>query len=559
MSDPGSRPTPAIVILGGEHRARIVEELWARYARDYDILAPPSLREGKVLLKELMAAWHPVAMIVCEYAIEGHTAMEVFGWLQPVLATARRVVIVPMGLFRVSLAATRESLANGEVDATIAMPQGPRDEEFHAALTDLLSDWGWSVSLPEVDAARIVSDGPSARTNRIRDFLDRMGLPNRVYPPDSEVGRELLAAVGPNPVYPVVQTLRGPVIADPTLGELGGAMFGSPADLDTEEVFDLVVVGAGPAGLAAAVYGASEGLSTLVVDADAIGGQAGTSSMIRNYLGFPRGISGMRLAQRARAQASRFGARFLAGWPVEGLEMGAGDAPVHTVHLEDVSVRSRTVLIATGVVYRRLGVAAIEDLIGRGVNYGAATSTAREMKKKDVFVVGGGNSAGQAAVHLSRFARSVTVVIRRDDLSATMSDYLIRELSGRARISLRPRTTVVDGGGEGRLEWLRLRDLTTGVEERVDARGLYLLLGAEPSCGWLPEEVCRDERGFVLAGRDVPEAFWTDGLPPVSLGTSAPGVFVAGDIRAGSMKRVAAASGEGSAVVALVHDHLTRA
>ena len=556
MTQPPIRQTPAIVVLGGEHRERIVEELTARYARDYDVVAPPSLREGKELLKEYMAQWHPVAMIVCEYQIEGHTAMEVFGWLQPVLTAARRLVMIPSGQFRGSIATMRESLANGEFDSYVAIPQGPRDEEFHAALVDLLSDWGWSVNTPEVDVARVVSDGPSGDTTRVRDFLDRMGIPTRVYDPDSPIGQEMRAAAGPDAAYPLVQALGGPVLSRPTLGELGGTMFGSPADLEAEQVYDLVVVGAGPAGLAAAVYGASEGLSTLVVDAEAIGGQAGTSSMIRNYLGFPRGISGMRLAQRARQQAVRFGARFLAGWEVDRLELGAAPGEPHVVHLGGTCVRARTVLIASGVVYRRLGVPAIEDLVGRGVSYGAATSTAREMKKKDVYVVGGGNSAGQAAVHLSRFARSVTVLIRREDLSATMSDYLVREINGRSRITVRPCTAVVDGGGEGRLEWLRLRDLVTGAEEQVEAKGLYLLLGAEPSCGWLPEAVCQDERGFVLAGRDVPESFWVDGLPPVSLGTAAPGVFVAGDIRAGSMKRVAAASGEGSAVVALVHDHL---
>ncbi|CCH78800.1 putative thioredoxin reductase [Nostocoides japonicum T1-X7] len=556
MTQPAVRPTPAIVVLGDEHRERIVEELSARYARDYDIVAPPSLREGKALLKDFMAQWHPVAMIVCEYAIEEHTAMEVFAWLQPVLATARRLVMVPTDRFRESVTAMRESLANGEIDGYVTIPRGPRDEEFHAALIDLLSDWGWSVNTPEVDVARVVSDGPSPETTRVRDFLDRMGIPTRVYAPDSPIGRELRATAGPDAAYPLVQAMGGPVLSRPTLGDLGGTMYGSPEDLDPSHVYDLVVVGAGPAGLAAAVYGASEGLSTLVVDADAIGGQAGTSSMIRNYLGFPRGISGMRLAQRARGQATRFGARFLVGWPVRRLELAASPAGAHTVHVGTARVRCRTVLIASGVVYRRLGVPAVEELVGRGVNYGAATSTAREMKKKAVFVVGGGNSAGQAAVHLSRFARSVTVLIRRPDLSATMSDYLVRELTGRSRITVRPCTAVVGGGGEGHLEWLLLRDLTTGVEERVEAKGLYLLLGAEPSCGWVPEEVCQDDRGFVLAGRDVPEASWVDGLPPVSLGTAVPGVFVAGDIRAGSMKRVAAASGEGSAVVALVHDHL---
>jgi thioredoxin reductase (NADPH) len=250
----------------------------------------------------------------------------------------------------------------------------------------------------------------------------------------------------------------------------------------------------------------------VVLESDAIGGQAGTSSMIRNYLGFPRGVSGMRLAQRARSQAIRFGTRFFTGWPVESLVPGEQDQP-HRVGTGGGEVRARAVVVATGVAYRRLGVDTIEELVGLGVHYGAAVSAAPEMEDRDVFVVGGGNSAGQAALHLARFARSVTLLVRRPDLSATMSDYLIREM-------------------------------------------LLLLLGAEPQSDWLPAGTCRDEHGFVLTGRDVPREYWLDGLPPVSLATSAPGIFAAGDIRAGSMKRVAAASGEGASVVPLVHAHL---
>nr|WP_245616986.1 FAD-dependent oxidoreductase [Knoellia subterranea] len=293
-----------------------------------------------------------------------------------------------------------------------------------------------------------------------------------------------------------------------------------------------------------------------MIDQGPVGGQAGTSSMIRNYLGFPRGISGMRLALRARTQAVRFGARFLAGQEVTGLSIGGGPDGSHVVQLGDDTVRGRAILIATGVDYRRLDVEPLEALVGRGVNYGAAASTSREVKHKDVFVVGGGNSAGQAAVHLSRFARHVTIVVRRDGLAETMSNYLIREIEGNPRISVRPHTIVTDGGGEGHLEWLSLRDTEAGVDERVEAAGLYLLLGAQPTCHWLPPEVARDDLGFVLSGADTPWQSWQGGRPPAPYATTVPGVFVAGDIRCGSMKRVASASGEGAAVVPLVHQHL---
>ncbi len=333
---------------------------------------------------------------------------------------------------------------------------------------------------------------------------------------------------------------------------VASSFYGSPSELGDDYVADLVVIGSGPAGLAAAVYGASEGLQTIVFESEAVGGQAGTSSMIRNYLGFPRGISGMRLAFRARLQATRFGARIFTGRPVEGLVVG----DLHEVAHEDGVIRARSVLIACGVRYRRLGVPAIEDLVGLGVHYGAGMSVAREMEGRDVFVVGGGNSAGQAAIHLARFARSVTIIVRRSSLEETMSAYLVDEIATHRAIRVRTGSRIVDGGGDGRLEWI---DLKSETVERLPADGLFLLLGAEPGCDWLPDEVARDEKGFILTGRDVPKELWVDGLPPAPLETTVPGIFAAGDIRSGSMKRVASASGEGAGAVSLVHAHLAPA
>jgi thioredoxin reductase (NADPH) len=396
---------------------------------------------------------------------------------------------------------------------------------------------------------------------RIRDFLDRMGIPHRVYPPSSEVGRAILADMAEQegnlaPAMPVVTSgVVREAIAGATARDVARVVYGSPDSVDTSRTADLVVIGSGPAGLAAAVYGASEGLDTVVIESDAVGGQAGTSSMIRNYLGFPRGISGMRLAQRARFQATRFGARIYTGLSAERIEPGSEPGAPHCVVTEVGPLSGRAVVVATGVAYRRLEIEPLEELVGLGVYYGAATSAAREMGGSDVFVVGGGNSAGQAAIFLARYARSVTILVRRDSLAETMSAYLIREISASASIQVRTATRVVDGGGVGRLDWLEL--VGPGGTERVEASGLFLLLGADPCGDWLPEEVVRDERGFVVTGRDVPMDLWRDGRPPASLETTVPGIFAAGDIRAGSMKRVASASGEGAATVALVHAYLS--
>ncbi|MBK9157835.1 MAG: FAD-dependent oxidoreductase [Propionibacteriaceae bacterium] len=547
---------PAIVVLGHEYRDQIVAELEARYAHDYDIVAPATGEDAYVLLAEAKQEGRRIAMFVCEYFASGEKATHVLTKMRTKVPTARRLVVVPIERFRDAQDAMREAMANGAIDGSLLLPQGPRDEEFHTAVCEHLSDWGSSVNTSEIDSTRVIVDGPDADADRIIDFLTRMGIPHRVYQADSPIGREVIALTEPGARLPLVHWPTGNLLASvPTNAELGSALYGTPQDVAGEVVRDLIVVGAGPAGLAAAVYASSEGLDVLIIDEGPVGGQAGTSSMIRNYLGFPRGISGMRFALRARTQAQRFGARFLVGWTVTRLAPGGGNQP-HTIEVGGVELRARTVLIATGVDYRRLGVSAIEDLVGSGVSYGAATSTARAMRGRPVFVVGGANSAGQAAVHLARFASSVTILVRGEGLAATMSDYLIREIEGTPRITVRPHTEVVEAGGDGHLEWLTLRDNRSGDEEQLPAAGLYLLLGAAPSCGWLPPEVARDPHGFVLAGADTPWQSWQGGRPPAPYATTLPGVFVAGDIRCGSMKRVASASGEGAAVVPLVHARL---
>ncbi|WP_395659643.1 FAD-dependent oxidoreductase [Nocardioides sp.] len=547
--------TPAIVLIGAEHPDEL-RAGFARYEQEYDVRLARTCREALEATHDVVAGGGTVAMFASESRVpDAETVLHAFHKLREKVPTARRVVAAHWDRFMTDGPVLRSGMSTGKYDAYLLMPRGIRDEEFHNAITDLLSDWGSTVPDPEVVAVKIVAPGRDPVTLAVRDFLDRMGMPSRVYPPDSEGGRFVLDLWEGEPVYPLVYAVNRPVVHATSVRDVAITIYGAPTEIDLDHVVDVAVVGGGPAGLATAVYAASEGLSTVILEAEAIGGQAGTSSMIRNYLGFPRGISGMRLAQRARNQALRFGARFYTGQVVDELRPGRDGDP-HVLCTESGEVRARSVVIATGVAYRKLRVEPLEQLVGTGVYYGAAMTAAREMEGQDVFVVGGGNSAGQAAVHLARFARSVTVLVRRPGLAETMSSYLVGEIEYNPRISVRTCTAVVDGGGDGRLEWLSLEDVRTGERERVSAYGLFLLLGAEPHCDWIPPQVARDPRGFVLTGRDVPKQHWHDGLPPAELATTVPGVFCAGDVRAGSMKRVASASGEGASVVPLVHAFL---
>jgi len=547
---------PAIIIVSDSYADFLADE-FGRYRRDYDIHAVESVAAAVEKSHAITGEGGRIAMFVADSGLrETDVPMAFHQWRQ-VVPTARRLVVAHWDRFLQDAEVLRPGLAKGKFDAFLLMPRGVRDEEFHTAVCELLSDWGSTVAAPVVETVTIVSDRVDPLVLGIRDFLDRMGMPNGVHAPDSDEGREILARYGGEPTYPLVSNARREIFTPETVRDVAVAIYGRPGDVHVDTVVDLCIVGAGPAGLAASVYGASEGLSTVCLEAEAIGGQAGTSSMIRNYLGFPRGISGMRLAQRARNQAIRFGTQFYTGWEVTGVTPGGGDLP-HVVHTDGGDVRARAIVVATGVAYRKLRIEPIDALVGQGVHYGSAMTAAREMEGYDVVVVGGGNSAGQAAIHLARFARSVTIMVRRPGLEETMSRYLIDEISFSPRITVQPCAEIADGGAgdDGRLAWLDVRDTRTGEVTRREAQGLFLLLGAEPHCEWLPDGVLLDERGFVLTGRDIPKQHWADGLPPANLATTVPGVFAVGDIRSGSMKRVAAASGEGSSVVPLVHAYL---
>jgi thioredoxin reductase (NADPH) len=458
-------------------------------------------------------------------------------------------------------------MALGRIDDYVLKPwgePGAPDERFHGAVAGLLADWArLRRALPA--EIRVVGEPRAARSHAPLDILERNGVAYAFHAADSEAGRALLAAAGPGAArFPVALLADGRVLADPSDVAVAEA-FGVPTRPERRG-FDLVVVGAGPAGLSAAVYGASEGLETVVVEPEAVGGQAGTSSLIRNYLGFPRGVSGAALARQAYLQAWVFGASVLfmrraAGLRPDGRGGGGAAAPGLGVVLDDgVEVAGRAVVVATGVAYRRLDVPALEALQGAGVFYGAGAAEAPALAGQAVYVVGAGNSAGQAALHLARFAARVTLLVRGAALAASMSEYLIRQLEAAGNVELRFRTRVVDGGGVGWLERLVLED-AAGARETVAAAALFVLIGAQPHTDWLPAVLARDPGGYLLTGDDLlrdghPPAGWPLGRRPLPLETSVPGVFAAGDVRHGSTKRVATAVGEGAAAIQAVHRYL---
>jgi thioredoxin reductase (NADPH) len=420
-------------------------------------------------------------------------------------------------------------------------------------ITESLEEW-WREQggRPEPVMVTVIGDDPSARAHELRDLLARSSVPFDFYPSDSPEGGAALRQLGVSePAGPVLSLDTGVLLVDPANAEIAEAL-----GLDVRpagQVYDVVIVGAGPAGLAAAVYGASEGLGTALLEREAFGGQAGTSPCLRNYLGFPSGVSGAELAQRAYEQAWMFGTHLVYGNPATSL---AKDRDLLVVGLEDGSEAwARAVVIASGVSYRRLQVPELEGLVGAGVFYGAGTVETQAIAGKPAFVVGGGNSAGQAALHLSKYSEQVTILIRSHTLVASMSDYLIRQIDAAPNVNVRYRCEVAGGDGCGHLEQLLLRDRDSGETELVPAAGLFVLIGAQPFTGWLPESIKRDPWGFILTGPDTGQD-WPLPRAPFLLETTTPGVFAAGDVRHGSMKRVASAVGDGSTAIRLVHDYL---
>ena len=529
-------------------------ELRKRYAADYQVITTGSVQETLGVLGQLRDDQRQVGLVLADQQLPEAMGTELLAQVRQLHPAARRVLLTTWGDQAEPI---MQATVLGDIDAYGVKPGPPPDERFHRFVTEQLDEWGRS-NLPGLEVVRVVGEEWAARSHELRELLGRNGIPFGFYPADSPDGQRVLEEAGAaGTALPTVVLFDGRILADPSNAEIGEAI-----GVQTKPgggCYDVTVIGAGPAGLAAAVYGASEGLSTVVLEPEAIGGQAGTSSLIRNYLGFPTGVSGGDLAVRAYTQAWNFGAEYVYSNPATGLRPDGSELVVTVA--DGSEVRSRAVVVATGMAYRRLGIPALDALTGAGVFYGAAASEARAMKDREVFVVGGANSAGQAAVHLARYAAHVTVLVRGRSLADSMSEYLIREIESTPNIAVRHRVAVTGGAGQSRLEHLTLTDLESGAAETVDAAALFVLIGAEPRTQWLPDAVRRDQSGFVVTGTDLlpggrPDEQWPLRRLPMFLESSLPGVFAAGDVRHGSVKRVASAVGEGSIAIRLVHDHL---
>jgi thioredoxin reductase (NADPH) len=546
-------PQPIILVVADNGRVvdGLTEDLRRRFGDDYRVLAERSPAAGLAALERLAAAEDPVALVVAARRMEGTDGLELLGRARELHPAAKRVLLEHRGEWTSGEPVVR-AMTLGQVDYVLFRPWLPREQFLYLPISEFLAAWEKSLAASP-EAIQIVGRRWGARSHELRDALARVGIPYGFYPDDSPDGRRLLEQAGEDGSrLPVVLFRRGLALADPSDAELAEALgFGtSPAPGGC----DVLIVGAGPAGLAAAVYAASEGFATEVLEPGVPGGQAGTSSLIRNYLGFPYGLSGEELTTRAFQQAWLFGADLILAQAATGLR---ADGPHRVVTLTDGGeVAARAVILATGAAWRRLGVPALEALNGAGVFYGAAGSEARAMRGEDVFVVGAGNSAGQAAVHLASFARSVTILTIDERLGDFMSDYLVQKVRATPNIAVELHTEVVDGRGRQRLEGLTLRDRHTAATRTVAASALFVLIGAEPRTEWLEGAVERDERGYVVTGGDLGAGGWPLERPPLLLETSMPGVFAAGDVRYRSVKRVASAVGEGSIAVQLVHQYL---
>ena len=542
---------PAILAIDDDAPVlRAVErDLRARYADEYRVIAAGSGDDALEVLRELTRRGEPVALIVSDQRMPRMTGIELLEQAIEVQPDAKRVLLTAYADTDVAIRAINDI----RLDQYLLKPWDPPEERLYPVLDDLLTDW-IAAYRPPFEGLRLLSGRWAPRGHEIRDFLTRNQVPYAwLDPAADEDGRQLAASLDPpaEPSEPVVLFPDGRVLRDPANRDVADAI-----GLSTHAAlpfYDLVIVGAGPAGLAAAVYGASEGLKTLLVEREAPGGQAGTTSRIENYLGFPSGLTGADLARRALTQAKRFGTEIISSQEASTLRR---QDPYRIVVLSDESeVSCQAVIVATGVSYRTLEVPGADELAGAGVYYGAATTEAILYRDAEVAVVGSGNSAGQAVAHLARYARKVHLVIRGDDVAAGMSAYLVQQIGELENVELHTRTETRELRGQDHLEAAVMSTPDGEIELTVSA--MFIFIGQQPRTAWLDGIVARDDRGYVLTGpTEEPAAGWNLDRDPFLLESTLPGVFAAGDVRHESVKRIASAVGEGAMAVQLVHHYL---
>ena len=548
-----SKPTILTVDDDPLVAAAITRDLANRYGEQYRVISATSGKEALAVLVRIALRSEPVALIAADQRMPGMTGIELLDQSRTAAPTAKLLLLTAYADTGVAIKAINDI----GLDYYLLKPWDPPEEKLYPVFDDLLGDWRQANPDHSSDV-QVVGDRWSDRSHEIKMFLARNYVPYRWYDIERDEDARRLSDLAqaastdlPLVLVPGAGTLRAPSL----LGVAGALGLHTSAE---QPLYDVCIVGGGPAGLAAAVYAASEGLSTVVVEREAPGGQAGQSALIENYLGFPKGLSGSDLAQRALAQVSRFGAEMVLARDVVGIEERG---LVRAVLVDgSADIEARAVVATTGVSYRRLPARGLDALTGRGVYYGANASDASQCQGDEVYIVGAANSAGQAALNFSRFAKRLVLVVRGATLLTTMSQYLVDRITAAPNIEVRYHTEIAAGGGDGHLEVLVLLDRETGTTTEVAASWLFVFIGASPRTDWLAPDVVRDLHGFVVTGPELltssPRTTWPLARPPFALETSVPGVFAAGDVRLDSMKRVASAVGEGAMAIYLVHRYL---
>ena len=531
----------------------ITRDLKNKYRHDYRVLSTSSAKEALDSLLELKNKGESVAMFISDQRMPEMEGVDFLSQAMEFYDDAKKVLLTAYS----DTDAAIKAINNVRLDYYLTKPWDPPEERLYPVINDLLDDWQNNFH-PDYKGIKLVGYPFSPKSHEIKEFLSANLIPYQWLDATDEDGKQLLELNNVETKdLPVIFFEDGTMISSPRIIDVAKRIGLNP-DV-RNEIYDVVVIGAGPAGLAASVYGSSEGLKTLLIERRAPGGQAGTSSRIENYLGFPTGLSGADLTRRAMTQSVRFGTDFLSPQSVKAIQVQ--DNYKKIILDEDKEIMAKAIVITTGVDYRQLTTPGISQFKGAGIYYGAANTEAAACRDKTVFIVGGGNSAGQAAMYLSKFAKQVNILIRKDNLSYTMSSYLIDQIKGVDNISVCTSREVVEAKGNEKLEQLTIKNINTGEVYKEDAAALYIFIGAKPFTDWLDDEIITNDKGFIETGRDLQhydnfKKIWKLERDPYLLETSCPGIFAAGDVRAGAMNRVASAVGEGSMAISFVHKYL---